>query len=177
MSDNPSQEQSFEEWWDQHTGGMLAIMAADFHAKRVWDNRTAHYQKELAERPTPHEHRVAKEANRLLRDRIAELEAQLSLREIEINQASYGLDAIIGQLQGWLDYDTQQRDKEGLKTEDSTHIYAPTVWLSHGTIKNWIGLLGALRPPLPVPPTEPKASSMGRDKVEAGNGTDTLEET
>lgn len=41
---NPSQEQSFEEWIDANPGIGLALAP-----RAIWENRKAHYQKELAE--------------------------------------------------------------------------------------------------------------------------------
>lgn len=51
------------------------------------------------------------------------------------------LDVIARQLQSWLDWQEQERAREGIETTDDTHIMRPPVWPTRGTIKAWIKAL------------------------------------
>lgn len=48
-----------------------------------------------------------------------------------------GLEAIRRQIARWVDYDVQQRAKEGLSSNDDTHLVSPPVWPSHGQLRRW----------------------------------------
>ncbi|KQT59958.1 hypothetical protein ASG52_19730 [Methylobacterium sp. Leaf456] len=41
----------------------------------------------------------------------------------------------------WLDFDTEQRSREGLETTRDTHLIAPPSWPSHGALRAWVGTL------------------------------------
>lgn len=52
-----------------------------------------------------------------------------------------GLDYMARTFQGWIDYELAQREKEGLRTTDSTAIITPDRWPTHGQLKHWVALL------------------------------------
>lgn len=41
----------------------------------------------------------------------------------------------------WAEFDRAARERKGLSTDDSTHIYAPPCWPSHGMLANWVDCL------------------------------------
>jgi hypothetical protein len=47
-------------------------------------------------------------------------------------------------VQAWLDHQDAERKREGLPTDDDTHLMTPPVWPNRGALKNWVtGLNGA----------------------------------
>jgi hypothetical protein len=47
-------------------------------------------------------------------------------------------------VQHWLDHQDAERKREGLPTDDDTHLMTPPAWPNRGALKNWVsGLNGA----------------------------------
>lgn len=53
------------------------------------------------------------------------------------------LDAIRRQADYWVDFDVSARERQGLGSNDDTHIIAPPFWPSHGQLKAWSAALSA----------------------------------
>lgn len=69
--------------------------------------------------------------------------------EQEMRDGFSGLTVIADIIQHWLDYDVAQRTKEGLSTNDDTHLIAPPTWPSHGQLKYWVECLRSAETPRP----------------------------
>lgn len=59
----------------------------------------------------------------------------------DLEKTAFRLDDIAGQLQRWIDFNKNDRDREGLETFPETYIISPPVWPTHGTIKVWVETL------------------------------------
>lgn len=44
-------------------------------------------------------------------------------------------------IEGWLNYDTEMRDEEGLPVNDDCHLRSPPVWPTRGMLREWIKAL------------------------------------
>jgi type II secretory pathway component PulM len=57
--------------------------------------------------------------------------------EVETLELAHQLDTISKTVKGWIAFDRQQRERDGLPTEASTHLLAPDFWPTHGSLQEW----------------------------------------
>lgn len=63
----------------------------------------------------------------------------------------FSLRVISQCLESWMTFDKAKRDKEGLETDEDTHIIAPPHWPSHGQLTKWVEVLDGAATRLRVP--------------------------
>ena len=66
-----------------------------------------------------------------------------------------GLDMIRRQADYWVSYNTEARTREGLASNDDTHLISPPSWPSHGQLKAWSEVLAKAAEALYALPQQP----------------------
>lgn len=60
-------------------------------------------------------------------------------------ELGHQLETIERLVQSWLDFSLQQRNVEGLATDDATQIMTLPVWPCHGQLNRWVDTLREAR--------------------------------